>query len=78
MLLVTLGATLLKNILASKGVRVTSQRRGAIIAGDGIIQTGRSPIRAKQDFWRYLILSIVFKYKDIIKMIANFMAIFEK
>ena len=50
MLLVTLGATLLKNILASKGVRVTSQRRGAIIAGDGIIQTGRSPIRAKQDF----------------------------
>ena len=50
MLLVTLGATLLENILASKGVRVTSQRRGAIVAGDGIIQTGRSTVRAKQDF----------------------------
>ena len=43
MLLGTLGASLLGNLLTGKGARVTSQRRGTIRAGQGIV-------RAEQDF----------------------------
>ena len=50
MLVVTLGATLLENVLAGKGARVTSRRRGVIRAGDRVIRTRKITIRMKQEF----------------------------
>ena len=50
MLVVTLGATLLENVLAGKGARVTSQRPGVIRAGDRVIRTRKITIRMKQEF----------------------------
>ena len=41
MLLGTIGASLLGNILTGKGVIATSQGRGKIIAGEGTIRAGQ-------------------------------------
>ena len=41
MLLGTLGASLLRNLLTGKGVRTTSKGRGAIRAGQGIVRAGQ-------------------------------------
>ena len=40
MLLGTLGASLLRYLLAGKGVIATSQGRGTIRAGDGTVRAG--------------------------------------
>ena len=52
MLLDTLGASLLGNLLTGKG----------------IFRAGEGAIRADQDFWCYLTLYQILKYKSIIKM----------
>ena len=52
MLLGTLGASLLGNLLTGKG----------------IFRAGEGAIRADQDFWCYLTLYQILKYKSIIKM----------
>ena len=50
MLLGKLGATLLGNLLAGKGVIVTRQGRGTIRAGKGLGRAGKGAIRAGQNF----------------------------
>ena len=52
MLLVTLGASLLGNLLTGRGVKANIPGWGVITAGEGAIATsqGRSTIRAVQDF----------------------------
>ena len=52
MLLGTLGASLLGNLLTGKG----------------IFRAGEGAIRADQNFWCYLTLYQILKYKSIIKM----------
>ena len=43
-------ASLLGNLLTGKGVIATSQRRGTIKAGEGIIRVGKGTIIVGQDF----------------------------
>ena len=50
MLLDTLGASLLGNLLTGKGAIATSQVRGTIRAGEGTCRAGEGTIRAGQDF----------------------------
>ena len=50
MLLGTLGASLLGNLLTGKGVIATSQGREANMTGRGTIRAGEGTIRAGQDF----------------------------
>ena len=50
MLLGTLGAILLGNLLTGKRARATSQGRGTIRAGEGTIRACGGAIRAGQDF----------------------------
>ena len=52
MLLGTLGATLLGNVLACKGING---------AGEGIINGGEETIRTRQDFQCRIILKVIFK-----------------
>ena len=74
MLLCTLGASLLVNILASKGV---------IRAGDWVIEAGHRITQAgewtiKHEFSYCFILWPILKSKDIIKMKPNLMVFFQK
>ena len=62
MLLGTLGASLLENLLAGKGTIKADE--GTIRAVEGLIRTG-------QDFQCFQILKRIFKYKSIIKMNLN-------
>ena len=50
MLLGTLDAILLGNLLTGKGVTATSQEREANMPERGIIRTGEGTVRAGQDF----------------------------
>ena len=50
MLLGTLGASLLGNILAEKGAIETSHGRGMNIAGEGIVRASYGNKKAKTDF----------------------------
>ena len=50
MLLGTLGASLLGNLLTGKGAIVTSQKREANMFGRGTIRAGEGTVRAGQDF----------------------------
>ena len=50
MLLDSLGAGLLGNLLTSKGAMATSQRRKANTPGEGRIRAGESTVRAGQEF----------------------------
>ena len=50
MLLGTLGAFILGNLLTGKRARATSQGRGTTRAGEGTIRAGGGAIRAGQDF----------------------------
>ena len=50
MLLGTLGASLLGNILAGKGTIVINQGRFVVRAGDEFVQCGNGVIRARQNF----------------------------
>ena len=50
MLLGTLGASLLGNLLTGKGVIATSQGREANMTGRGTIRAGEGTIRTGQDF----------------------------
>ena len=52
MLLGTLGATLLGNVLTCKGING---------AGEGIINGGEETIRTRQDFQCRIILKVIFK-----------------
>ena len=49
-LLGTLGASLLGNLLTRKGAIATSQGQGAIRAGEGRFKAGKGTVRAGQDF----------------------------
>ena len=49
-LLGTLGASLLGNLLTRKGAIATSQGQGAIRAGEGGFKAGEGTVRAGQDF----------------------------
>ena len=49
-LLGTLGASLLGNLLARKGAIATRQGRDTIRSGESIIRAGKGTIRAGQDF----------------------------
>ena len=62
MLLGTLGASLLENLLTDKDTIKADE--STIRAVEGLIRTG-------QDFQRFLILKRIFKYKSIIKMNLN-------
>ena len=48
MVLGTLGASLLGNLLTGKGVIATSQGRGTIRAGEGTFRAGEGTVRAGQ------------------------------
>ena len=50
MLLGTLGASLLGNLITGKGVVATGQGRGTIRAGEGTFRAGEGTVRAGQDF----------------------------
>ena len=50
MLLSTLGASLLGNLLTGKGAKSTSQERSTIGIGEGIFRAGEGTVRACQDF----------------------------
>ena len=50
MLLDSLGAGLLGNLLTSKGAMATSQRHKANTPGEGRIRAGESTVRAGQEF----------------------------
>ena len=50
MLLSTLGASLLGNLLAGKGAIATKQGRGPIRVSEGIIRASEGTIRACQDY----------------------------
>ena len=50
MLLGTLGASLLENLLTGKGAIATTQGRGTIRAFEGTVRAGAGTIRAGQDF----------------------------
>ena len=80
MLLGTLEASSMANILADK--RVITKRQGRCVcvywAGNGTVQTGAEVIRAGngimkagQDFWFHFFLWIILKYKGITKMNLN-------
>ena len=56
MLLGTLCASLLENLLTGKGVIATSQGQGTIRAGEGTFKAGEGTVRAGQDFQCCLIL----------------------
>ena len=55
MLLGTLVASLLENLLSRKDVKENGQEREAIKEGDRVIQAGDEKIRMGQDFQCYLI-----------------------
>ena len=74
MLLGTLDTSLLGNLLTSselyragkgKGAIATSQGRGINRAGEGVLRAGYGN---KADFSYCFILSLILKYKNIIKM----------
>ena len=50
MLLGTLGASSLGNLLTGKGAKSTSQGRSTIRIGEGIFRAGEGTVRACQDF----------------------------
>ena len=50
MLLGTLGASLLGNLLTGKGAKSTSQGRSTIRTGEGIFRAGEGTVRECQDF----------------------------
>ena len=71
MLLGTLGASLLGNLLARKGAIATRQGKNTIRSVESIIRPGKGTIRAGQDFSCHLIVLQIFKQKSIIKMNLN-------
>ena len=56
MLLGTLGASLLGNLLAGNGKIAMSQGWRTIKAGEGTFRTGEGTVRAGQDFYYHLIV----------------------
>ena len=60
-----LGTSLLGNILAGKGAIAMNQGRGVNRAGEGVIRAGYG---IKMDFKCRLILWLILKYKNIIRM----------
>ena len=50
MLLCTLNASLLGNLLTGKGARATGQIKGTIRAGEGTFRAGEGDVRAGQNF----------------------------
>ena len=60
-----LGTSLLGNILAGKGAIVMNQGRGVNRADEGVIRAGYGN---KMDFKCCLILLLILKYKNIIRM----------
>ena len=67
MLVATLGATLLANMLASK----------VKIPGQGLIRAGEKIIKAGQDFWYCLIFWLILKWNNI-KANLNLMVVIQK
>ena len=64
MLLGTLGASSLGNMLAGKRAKATSE-------GSGVNKADKETTRAGLDFVCRLILSLILKQKDIIKMTGS-------
>ena len=80
MLEATLGASLLRNILPGRGMKSkmpeyesTISGLGVIREGEGTIRTGEETTTASQSFYCHIILELVLKYKNIIKMNLNIM-----
>ena len=67
MLLGTLDASLLGNLLTGKVAIATSQWPGKIRAGEDTFRAVESTVRAGQNFKCQLILELILKYKSIIK-----------
>ena len=63
MLLGTLVASLLENLLSGKDMKENGQVREAIREGDRVIQAGDEKIRVGQDFQCYRIFWIMLKYR---------------
>ena len=73
MLLGTLGASLLGNLLTGKRAIATRQGCTADVPGRGTISAGESTIRAGQEFRCGHTFLQLLKYKSIIKMNLSFM-----
>ena len=80
MLEATLGASLLRNILPGRGMKSKMPEHESAISGLGVIREGEGTIRtgeetttASQSFYCHIILELVLKYKNIIKMNLNIM-----
>ena len=78
MLLGTFGVSLLGNLLSEKWARATCQEQGAIKAGDGVFRAGNGTVRLGQDLQCCVILWIILKYKDIIKMNPKLMVFIQE
>ena len=82
MLLGTLGARLLGNLLTWKGIYRAGKGKGTNRAGEGIVRAGYGrPLSTashnnKMDFYHRLILQQTLKYKNIIKMNQDLMVFF--
>ena len=73
MLLGTLGASLLGNILAGKGINRAGKGQEINRASEGIVRAGYG--NTKMDFCFGLILWLIFKYKNINKMNLDLMVL---
>ena len=71
MLLGTLGASVLGNLLIGKGAIATNLGWSTIRAAEGTFRAGEGTVRAGFNFWCHLIFSQILECKFIIKMNLN-------
>ena len=51
---------------------------GSALTRRGVIRAGKRVVRGDQNFWCHLILYLILKYKNIIKINLNLMVFFQE